>query len=83
MFFIRSYLHEALICLDVSNPNVRDYLYNVLIDLNKRLYAFIQTNPTTTMAKRFQLLYMASRGLVQKILQQRATPINPISPSSK
>jgi hypothetical protein len=28
------------------------------------------------MAKRFQLLYMASQGLVQKILQQRATPIS-------
>jgi hypothetical protein len=35
------------------------------------------------MGKRFQLLYMASQGLVQKILQQRATPINQISSSSK
>jgi hypothetical protein len=35
------------------------------------------------MAKRFQLLYMASQGLVQKILQQRATPIKQLSPSSK
>ncbi|CAF1099603.1 unnamed protein product [Rotaria sordida] len=78
-----SYLYEALICLDLSHPNVRDYLYNVLIDLNKKLYAYIQTNPTTTMTKRFQLLYMASQGLVQKILQQRATPINQILSSSK
>jgi len=71
-----NYLHEALICLDLSHPSVRDYLYNVLIDLNKKLYAFIQTNSTTTIAKRFQLLYMASQGLVQKILQQRTTPIS-------
>ncbi|UJR37417.1 hypothetical protein I4U23_030121 [Adineta vaga] len=71
-----SYLYEALICLDLSHPSVRDYLYNVLTDLNKKLYAYIQTNPMTTMAKRFQLLYMASQGLVQKIVQQRATPAN-------
>jgi len=77
------YLYEALICLDLSHPSVRDYLYNVLIDLNKKLYAFIQSNSSSTMAKRFQLLYMASQGLVQKILQQRATPIKQISPSSK
>ena len=73
-----SYLYEALICLDVSHPNVRDYLYNVLIELNNKLYAYIQTNPTTSVAKRFQLLYMASQGLLRKILQQRATPINPL-----
>lgn len=35
------------------------------------------------MAKRFQLLYMASQGLVQKIVQQRSTPIQQISSSSK
>ncbi|CAF0777300.1 unnamed protein product [Rotaria sp. Silwood1] len=78
-----SYLYEALICLDLSHPSVRDYLYNVLTDLNKKLYAYIQTNPTGTMTKRFQLLYLASQGLVQKILQQRATPINQILSSSK
>ncbi|CAF1564619.1 unnamed protein product, partial [Adineta steineri] len=78
-----NYLHEALICLDLSHPSVRDYLYNVLIDLNKKLYAYIQTNSTTPMAKRFQLLYMASQSLVQKIVQQRTTPINQITASSK
>jgi len=49
-------------------------LYNVLLDLNKKLLAFIQTN-STSMSKRFQLIYMASQGLIQKIVQQRATPI--------
>lgn len=81
--FIRfSYLHEALVCLDLSHPSVRDYLYNVLTDLNKKLYAHIQTNPTAPMSKRFQLLYMASQGLVQKIVQQRATPANQILSST-
>ncbi|CAF1247376.1 unnamed protein product [Rotaria sordida] len=69
------YLHEALICLDLSHPSVRDYLQTVLIDLCKKLNTYIQANPSTTMAKRFQLLLMASQGLVQKIVQQRATPI--------
>jgi len=78
-----SYLHEALICLDLSHPSVRDYLHNVLIDLNKKLFTFIQTNSSTTMAKRFQLLLMASQGLVQRIVQQRATPMTQLSSSSK
>lgn len=69
-----SYLYEALICLDLSHPSVRDYLQTVLIDLSKKLYTYIQTNPSTSMAKRYQLLLMASQGLVQKIVQQRATP---------
>jgi len=69
-----SYLHEALICLDLSHPSVRDYLQTVLIDLNKKLYTYIQINPSTSMTKRFQLLLMASQGLVQKFVQQRATP---------
>ncbi|CAF0928166.1 unnamed protein product [Adineta ricciae] len=77
-----SYLHEALVCLDLSHPSVRDYLYNVLADLNKKLYAHIQTNPTAPMSKRFQLLYMASQGLVQKIVQQRTTPANQILSST-
>jgi enhancer of mRNA-decapping protein 4 len=69
-----SYLYEALICLDLSHPSVRDYLQTVLIDLSKKLSTYIQTNPSTPMTKRFQLLLMASQGLVQKIVQQRATP---------
>jgi len=69
-----SYLYEALICLDLSHPSVRDYLQTVLIDLNKKLYTHIQTNSSTSMAKRFQLLLMASQGLVQKVIQQRSTP---------
>lgn len=80
--FSFSYLYEALICLDVSHPSVRGYLSNVLVDLNKKLYAYIQTNPTTSISKRFQLLYMASQGLLQKISQQRSTPINQILSSS-
>jgi hypothetical protein len=79
--FSFSYLHEALICLDLSHPSVRDYLSNVLKDLNKKIYTYIQTNPTAAMAKRFRLLYMASQGLVQKIEQQRATPIQQMSSS--
>ncbi|CAF3483507.1 unnamed protein product [Rotaria sp. Silwood1] len=70
-----SYIREALICLDLSHPSVRDYLQTVLIDLSKKLSKYIQANPSTPMAKRFQLLLMASQGLVQKIVQQRATPI--------
>jgi hypothetical protein len=62
-------------CLDTPHPNIRDYLQNVLIDLSQKLYAYIQTNPSTAMAKRFQLLFMVSQGLMQKIVQQRATPI--------
>jgi len=62
-----------LICLDVTHPSVRDYLQNVLVDLNKKLQTYIQTHPTTTMTKRFQLLLMASQGLLQKIIQQRTT----------
>lgn len=75
-------MHEALISLDLTNPNVRDYLYNVLIELNKKLAAFIQTN-STPITKRFQLLYMANQGLIQKILQQRSTPVKHLSPSTK
>ncbi|CAF1117553.1 unnamed protein product, partial [Didymodactylos carnosus] len=72
-----NYLQEALICLDLSHPSVREFLHTVLIDLNTRLYAYIQTNSTTPMAKKFQLLLMASQGLVQRIAQQRATPALP------
>ncbi len=69
-----SYLYEALICLDLSHPSVRDYLQTVLIDLGKKLYTYIRANPSTSMAKRFQLLLMASQSLVEKVSQQRATP---------
>ncbi len=74
-----SYLYESLICLDLSHPSVRDYLQKVLIDLSKKLYAYIQTNPSSSMTKRFQLLLMACQGLVQKIAQQRATPLTQLS----
>ncbi|CAF2505505.1 unnamed protein product [Rotaria sp. Silwood2] len=77
-----SYLHEALVCIDLPHPSVRDYLQTVLIDLCKKLNTYIQANPSTTMAKRFQLLLMASQSLVQKIVQQRATPIIQTSSSS-
>lgn len=76
-----SYLHEILVTLDLSNPNIRDYLYSVLVELNKKLMAYIQTN-STPMSKRFQMLYMACQGLMQKIAQQRATPIKQLAPSS-
>ncbi|CAF0842028.1 unnamed protein product [Adineta steineri] len=71
-----NYLHEALICLDLSHPSARDYSQNILIDLTKKLYEYIQTNPTTPLAKRFQVLFMATRSLIQKIVQQRATPLS-------
>lgn len=71
--FSSSYLYEALICLDLSHPSVRDYLQPVLADLNKKLLTYIQTYPTAPMAKRFQLLYMASQSLLQKVVQQRTT----------
>jgi len=58
-------------------------LQSVLIDLSKKLYTYIQTNPSAPMTKRFQLLLMASQGLVQKIIQQRTTPITQITSSSK
>ncbi|CAF5128767.1 unnamed protein product, partial [Rotaria sp. Silwood1] len=32
-----SYIREALICLDLSHPSVRDYLQTVLIDLSKKI----------------------------------------------
>ncbi|CAF1032824.1 unnamed protein product [Adineta steineri] len=70
-----NYLHEALICLDLSHPSARDYSQNILIDLSKKLYEYIQTNPTTPLTKRFQVLFMATRSLIQKIVQQRATPL--------
>lgn len=76
-----NYLHEILVTLDLSNPNIRDYLYSVLVELNKKLMAYIQTN-STPMSKRFQMLYMACQGLMQKIAQQRATPIKQLAPSS-
>jgi hypothetical protein len=63
-----------LICLDLSHPSVRDYLQTVLIDLSKKLYAYVQTNPSTPMTKRFEILLMTCQALVQKIVQQRATP---------
>ena len=69
-----SYLHEAIISLDLSHPSVRDYSQPILIDLSKKLYAYIQSNPSVPMAKRFQLLLMASQSLIQKVVQQRATP---------
>lgn len=81
--FSFSYLHEALVCLDLSHPSVRDYLQTVLVDLSKKLYNYIQANPSTMMAKRFQLLLMASQNLVHKIAQQRVTPIMQATASSK
>ncbi len=73
-FSFFSYLHEALISLDLSHPSVRDYSQTILIDLSKKLYSYIQANPSSPMTKRFQLLLMASQSLIQRVVQQRATP---------
>ena len=78
-----SYLHEALICLDVAHPSVQDYLQHVLIDLSRRLMLYIQAHPAEAITKRFQLLWMASQGILQKIAQQRVTPIKHIPSPSK
>lgn len=63
-----------MICLDLFHPSVRDYAQAVLRDLSQKLLTYIQTNPSAMITKRFQLLFMASQSLVQKIGQQRATP---------
>ncbi|CAF0896830.1 unnamed protein product [Adineta ricciae] len=77
-----SYLKEALTSLDLSHPSVRGYAQNVLTELSKKLYAYIQTNSTSPMAAHFQILLRGSQGLLQKIVQQRATPIVHASPSA-
>ena len=63
-------------CIDPSHPTIRDYLYKVLIDLNAKISNYLQSNPSTNLSNCFQILFMASQSLIQKIVQQRATPIH-------
>ena len=62
------FLSEALLVLDVSHSNLREHFQTVLIDLTKRLTIYLQTHPVDSMTKRFQLLWMTSQGLVQKLI---------------
>jgi hypothetical protein len=73
-----SYLSLGLPCLDPLHPNIGDYLYNVLMDLNKKLAHYIQSNGSTSMTKRFQLLHMASQNLVHRTVQQQQHRMTPV-----
>ena len=63
-----NFLSEALTTLDLSQSTIREHVQTVLCDLTKRLTVYLQTHSADSMTKRFQLLWMVSQGLVQKLI---------------
>ena len=73
-----------MINLDPSNSSIRDHLYNVLTDLNKKILSHLQINQKDPMLDSFQQLYRASYNLLHRIAQERAGSMRPTaSPSIK
>ncbi|XP_061677933.1 enhancer of mRNA-decapping protein 4 isoform X2 [Syngnathoides biaculeatus] len=59
-----SYLEDALMNLDHSDPRTRDHMASVLTQVRPKLFAFIQQDPHRPLTKRARRLMMMLQGLV-------------------
>ncbi|XP_061628675.1 enhancer of mRNA-decapping protein 4 isoform X1 [Phyllopteryx taeniolatus] len=59
-----SYLEDALMNLDHSDPRTRDHMASVLTQVRPKLFAFMQQDPHSPLTKRARRLMMMLQGLV-------------------
>ncbi|KAK2841882.1 hypothetical protein Q5P01_012082 [Channa striata] len=59
-----SYLEDAVMNLDHSDPLTRDHLSSVLAQVRPKLFAFLQQDPQSVVSKRARRLMMMLQGLV-------------------
>lgn len=59
-----SYLEDALMNLDHSDPLTRDHMASVLAQVRPKLFAFLQQDPSSALSKRARRLMMMLQGLV-------------------
>lgn len=59
-----SYLEDAVINLDHSDPLTRDHMASVLTQVRPKLFAYLQQEPQSALSKRARRLMMMLQGLV-------------------
>lgn len=59
-----SYLEDAVMNLDHSDPLTRDHMSSVLAQVRPKLFAFLQQDPHSPLSKRARRLMMMLQGLV-------------------
>lgn len=59
-----SYLEDAVLNLDHSDPLTRDHMASVLTQVRPKLFAFLQQDPHSPLSKRARRLMMMLQGLV-------------------
>uniref|UniRef100_A0A0A9WX41 Enhancer of mRNA-decapping protein 4 n=1 Tax=Lygus hesperus TaxID=30085 RepID=A0A0A9WX41_LYGHE len=62
----QKYLDEAIMCLDPSNNNTREYMPVVLNSLAKQLQHYIASNPGGRLTRRAKMLQMATQSLLNQ-----------------
>nr|XP_057932154.1 enhancer of mRNA-decapping protein 4 isoform X2 [Doryrhamphus excisus] len=59
-----SYLEDALMNLDHSDPRIRDHMASMLTQVRSQLFAFLQQDPHNPLTRRARRLMMMLQGLV-------------------
>lgn len=59
-----SYLEDALMNLDHSDPRTRDHMASVLTQVRPKFYAFMQQDAHSPLSKRARRLMLILKGLV-------------------
>lgn len=60
----RSYLEDAVMNLDHSDPLTRDHMTAVVAQVRPKLFAFLQQDPNSVLSRRGRRLMMMLQGLV-------------------
>lgn len=61
---LRSYLEDAVMNLDHTDPLTRDHMATVLTQVRQKLFAFLQQDPHSPLGKKARRLMMMLQGLV-------------------
>lgn len=64
LYFHFSYLEDAVMNLDHTDPVARDHMGSVLNQVRQKLYQFNQADPHNNVSKRARRLMMMLQGLV-------------------
>lgn len=69
MFFLFfcSYLEEAVMHLDHSDPVTRDHIGSIISQVRQKLFQFLQVEPHTSLQKSARRLMIMLQGLVTSI----------------
>lgn len=61
-----SYLEDAVMNLDHTDPLTRDHMATVLTQVRQKLFAFLQHDPHSPLGKKARRLMMMLQGLVSQ-----------------